>query len=243
MLHATNASMLDINHASNARAESVPPNIVCTNQSAYLPRAQSEQPNYYNPATSVSAAAAAVAAAAATSPFRQYNGNNNCQAGQLYQRNMQSARLLRHNQLLNTARQIVPPFYEPDNTPFPNNYISPQNLEVQTVLSNKDPNSSVTNTAAPCQQQQQQQTPPILMHHNNNTAVSNNANINNLHQQNAVVPASAALPTSNAAIVTNNNAAAANNNNSRAFNAQVPALNNQVPPGNRANNYWDNFRR
>lgn len=23
----------------------------------------------------------------------------------------------------------------------------------------------------------------------------------------------------------------------------VPALNNQVPPGNRANNYWDNFRR
>lgn len=24
---------------------------------------------------------------------------------------------------------------------------------------------------------------------------------------------------------------------------QQPQLNNQVPPGNRANNYWDNFRR
>lgn len=29
---------------------------------------------------------------------------------------------------------------------------------------------------------------------------------------------------------------------SQLWNGQV-ALNNQVPPGNRANNYWDNFRR
>lgn len=30
---------------------------------------------------------------------------------------------------------------------------------------------------------------------------------------------------------------------SQIWNGQAAALNNQVAPGNRANNYWDNFRR
>lgn len=56
---------------------------------------------------------------------------------------------------------------------------------------------------------------PIFMHHNNNinSNTSNNNNINNkLFHRTA------------------------------GANANQSALNNKVPPGNRANNYWDNFR-
>ncbi|XP_059608974.1 uncharacterized protein LOC132256524 isoform X2 [Phlebotomus argentipes] len=55
---------------------------------------------------------------------------------------------------------------------------------------------------------------PIFIHHNNNTSAGNTAN---LHQNTAV-------------------------NTAFATHVPPPALNNQVAPGNRANNYWDNFR-
>lgn len=66
---------------------------------------------------------------------------------------------------------------------------------------------------------------PIFMNHHNNTIHQNNANLrtqnqyaNNLHS----LPEGAGVAAGGSAGVT---------------------LNNQVPPGNRANNYWDNFRR
>lgn len=56
----------------------------------------------------------------------------------------------------------------------------------------------------------------------------NNATINNLHPQNLTNASNSATP------VTNNSVNATNT---------VTALNNQVVPGIRANNYYDNFRR
>lgn len=212
---------MDGNQSGSVRAESVPPNVVCTNQSPFLPRAQSEQPNFPTFAQPSNA----------TSPFRQYG--NTCQNGQVYRNS--GVRLLRLNSLLN-SRPIVPAFYETDQS-FSNNFLNPSNPDAASVLLNNDPNSPLLNTASA----QCQQSPPIFIHHNNNTAATNNANINNLHQQNLTnVAASAAAPTTSTAVTSNN---IANMNNSRAYSPQVPALNNQVPPGNRANNYWDNFRR
>lgn len=68
---------------------------------------------------------------------------------------------------------------------------------------------------------------PIFMHHNNNT--SNNNNNNKILQPTQNMPSTAATTTTTA---------------NSAFNTSGPStLNNQVPPGNRNNNYWDNFRR
>lgn len=65
-------------------------------------------------------------------------------------------------------------------------------------------------------------------HTNENVGSPNNATINNLHQQNLTNASNSATP------VTNNSVNATNT---------VTALNNQVVPGIRANNYYDNFRR
>lgn len=54
---------------------------------------------------------------------------------------------------------------------------------------------------------------PIFMHHHNNSIHQNNANLRTQNQQ------------------------------QQHSNITGSTLNNQVPPGNRANNYWDNFRR
>ncbi|XP_034483617.1 putative uncharacterized protein DDB_G0271606 isoform X3 [Drosophila innubila] len=60
---------------------------------------------------------------------------------------------------------------------------------------------------------------PIFMNHHNNTIHQNNANLRTQNQH-------------------------ANNLHSLPeTGVPPPTLNNQVPPGNRANNYWDNFRR
>ncbi|XP_050337266.1 uncharacterized protein LOC126763623 isoform X1 [Bactrocera neohumeralis] len=71
---------------------------------------------------------------------------------------------------------------------------------------------------------------PIFMHHHNNAIHQNNANLrtqnhyaNNLHQQQQ-------LQQQQQHGHSNINIGGGN------------TLNNQVPPGNRANNYWDNFR-
>lgn len=58
--------------------------------------------------------------------------------------------------------------------------------------------------------------PPLNNHHNNSPANNCNA-LNNVSQ--------------------------GNNHNGNVYSSQQTTLNNQVPPGNRANNYWDNFRR
>ncbi|CAD7005525.1 uncharacterized protein LOC101456504 isoform X2 [Ceratitis capitata] len=70
---------------------------------------------------------------------------------------------------------------------------------------------------------------PIFMHHHNNAIHQNNANLrtqnhyaNNLHQQQQLQQQQHGH--------SNINVGGGN------------TLNNQVPPGNRANNYWDNFR-
>lgn len=78
---------------------------------------------------------------------------------------------------------------------------------------------------------QNHDSPPIFMHHNNNIAMSNNKLMHNLNI-NAASSGSGATT------------GGGGGTSSSAFNAREPsALNNQVPPGNRANNYWDNFRR
>uniref|UniRef100_A0A1I8PQ39 Uncharacterized protein n=1 Tax=Stomoxys calcitrans TaxID=35570 RepID=A0A1I8PQ39_STOCA len=55
---------------------------------------------------------------------------------------------------------------------------------------------------------------PIFMHHHNNSIHQNNANLRTQNQQ----------------------------QQHHHSNVSGSTLNNQVPPGNRANNYWDNFR-
>lgn len=56
---------------------------------------------------------------------------------------------------------------------------------------------------------------PIFMHHHNNSIHQNNVNLRTQNQQ----------------------------QQHHHSNISGSTLNNQVPPGNRANNYWDNFRR
>lgn len=61
------------------------------------------------------------------------------------------------------------------------------------------------------------------MNHHNNTIHQNNANLRTQNQHaNNLHPLSEGAGSGTGAAAT---------------------LNNQVPPGNRANNYWDNFRR
>ncbi|KRF97606.1 uncharacterized protein Dwil_GK17086 [Drosophila willistoni] len=98
---------------------------------------------------------------------------------------------------------------------FLNNAAPPTQAPPTTHYNNETPLSPHSYRASPG---------PIFMNHHNNTIHQNNANLrtqnqhaNNLHSLPEVVPGGGAPP--------------------------PPTLNNQVPPGNRANNYWDNFRR
>ncbi|XP_022216965.2 uncharacterized protein LOC111070606 [Drosophila obscura] len=99
--------------------------------------------------------------------------------------------------------------------PFLNNAAPPQ-PPPPTHFNNETPLSPPSYRASPG---------PIFMNHHNNTIHQNNANLrtqnqyaNNLHS----------LPVGGGTAV--------------APPPLQPTLNNQVPPGNRANNYWDNFR-
>lgn len=211
-MNTANSNVVDTAQPNPIRAESVPPNVVCTNQAPFLPRAQSEQPNF--PTFNQQATSSA-------SPYRQYS--NTCQTSPLYRGGAPASRILRHNSILN-GRGVNPVYYETEHHQYPNNYLNTQNL------STSDSSSSLLNN----------EPPPIFMHHNNNTSASNNANINNLHQQN--LPNNIAPPSSALSNISGSNSA----NNLRVYSPTVshtPALNNQVAPGNRANNYWDNFRR
>lgn len=173
-----------------SRAESVPPNVVCTNQAPFLPRAQSEQPiaaNYAVPRT-------LPPTAMSPSSFRQYPSTTMPTPVQhtpsQYYRNNHRFR----QPMLNCGRNshyagVAIPFYESDQLQYANNFVNTHN--------------------------------PTTSHMNDSL---NNASVNNLHQQNLTHTASNSASNHNA---TNNGT----------------ALNNQVAPGIRANNYYDNFRR
>lgn len=176
------------------RAESVPPNMVCTNQSPFLPRAQSEQPqNFPNFPQSSGASIQQQQSPLPTSPFRQYP--NAAPNAQFYRNNQQGVRLHQRQPIMNSRNGVAVPYYESDQIQYSNNFLNAHNLSNQT---------------------------------NDNVGSPNNATINNLHQQNLTNASNSATP------VTNNSVNATNT---------VTALNNQVVPGMRANNFYDNFRR
>lgn len=163
------------------RAESVPPNVVCTSSSPFLPRAQSEQPqNFSNyPPAPVGA-------------------------------------MQRNNQLPPTAPQ--PTAARLLRQPISNqaNYHHQLTPNRFAMCSQFTPNSLSIDPSVDHQQ----------LHYTNNSNFLNNLN----HQQNLTNTTNSTT----SAAVTNSNVNATNT---------VTALNNQVPPGIRANNYYDNFRR
>lgn len=196
--------MVDANQQNLMRSESVPPNMVCTNQAPFLPRAQSEQPPNYGafPPSSGASMQPVSPMSAPTqqqqqsplppSPFRQYP--NAGQNAQFYRNNQQAVRLLRQP-MLNSRNGVAVPYYETDPIHYSNNFLNAHNLS---------------------------------NHANDNGGAPNNATINNLHPHNLTNASNSVTP------VTNNSVNATNT---------VTALNNQVVPGIRANNYYDNFRR
>lgn len=105
-----------------------------------------------------------------------------------------------------------------------NNIYSGSDHQPQTYLNNAapppPPPPTHYNNETPLSPPSYRASPgPIFMNHHNNTIHQNNANLRTQNQH-------------------------ANNLHSLPEDAvPPPTLNNQVPPGNRANNYWDNFRR
>lgn len=228
------------------RAESVPPPVNCNNdmQLPYYMRAQSEQPlinmnpvkvPIHNPTHYPSSMGA-----------------------------MPPMSPLRHpSHIRNLPPQVPNNIHNPNNRFFRNTSQSWPNVLQSQISADQNcyqNNSDEIPTSNAQQQQQQQQQPiypfysneidsfpeenshplnnnpslyapptqtyqPIFMHHNNNT--SNNNNNNKILQPTQNMPSTTTTATANS-----------------AFNTSGPStLNNQVPPGNRNNNYWDNFRR
>lgn len=234
-----------LNSANNAitdsmqtiRAESVPPNVTCTNTQPFLQRAQSEQP----PAGPNGCFQANYQSCSQNpSNYRQYPFA--CQNhAQLYRQISQTNNNRSMRYATNSIQlPVISQRSELNQNYYQNEILThqqqqqQQHMHMQPAILNNDPNSPLLNTV-----QCQQSSPPIFIHHNNNTAAAtannNNTNINNqLHQQN--------IAAASAASVSATTTTTSNGNSSYSQNV-APALNNQVPPGNRANNYWDNFRR
>lgn len=227
LLNSTvNPNLLEANQSNVLRAESVPPNVVCTNTGEFLPRAQSEQPNFQQLATS--------------SPFRQYSTPSTVQptANIPIYRGVSATtsapgniiagpnvRLLRHHTLLNAAGRG---YFDSDaaaSSQYSNNFLNGSavadasnvllnNSSLQTNNHNNNNNNinnnlnNNNNNASP----QCQSSPQRFIYHNNNTGATNNANITNQLQQQQHQPTN--------------------------------TLNNQITPLNPPlNNYADNFRR
>lgn len=217
----------------NMRAESVPVN--CNNDMQlplYYMRAQSEQPlinmnpttkvHYQNPMQTPMSPLRHPNHIHRNLPPPVPNNNQNSNNNRVYRNTthswpnaVQSQISVDHNMYQNSDDI---PTSNAQQTIFP--FYSNQNdsfQEENTHPLNNNPNLYAT----PNQTYQ-----PIFMHHNNNT--SNNNNNNKILQ-----------PTQNMPTTTTTTATA-----NSAFNTSGPStLNNQVPPGNRNNNYWDNFRR
>ncbi|KAL5290922.1 PCM1 family protein [Megaselia abdita] len=95
------------------------------------------------------------------------------------------------------------------------------------------------------QHQQQQHTPIFMNHHNNNIGATNTSNNHNnqLHANNISNLLAQQQQLNYMTRLNNvNSASNASQCNASSSNAPPSALNNQIVPGNRANNYLDNFR-
>lgn len=222
-----NGNLLDAGQTNVLRAESVPPNVVCTNTGDFLPRAQSEQPNFQQMATA--------------SPFRQYATPASVQptanipvyrgvaassggAGNIIA--APNIRLLRHNTLLNAAGRG---YFDADTVPaqYSNNFLNGQAVADPTNILLNNSLLQANNHS-----------------HNNNNNAANNIN-NNLSNNNS--NASPQCQTSPRFVYHNNNTAATNNanvTNQLQHHQPTNTLNNQINPLNPPlNNYADNFRR
>lgn len=198
--------MVDAQQQNMIRAESVPPNIVCTNQTPFM-RAQSEQPqNFPNfpPSSVASIQQQQQQSPLPPSPFRQYP--NAAQNAQYYRNNQQGVRMHRQQSMLNSRNGgCTVPYYDTDQIQYSNNFLNSHNLSNHTNDNVCVGSGGGAGGGSP-----------------------NNATINNLHTQNLTNASNSATP------VTNNSVNATNT---------VTALNNQIQPGIRTNNYYDNFRR
>lgn len=206
LLNMPSHQLVDAQQQNMIRAESVPPNMVCTNQAPFLPRAQSEQPQNFPNFPPTSGASIQQhhqqqqqqQSPLPPSPYRQYPGV----AQNAYRNNQQGVRIHRQP-MMNGRNGCTVPYYETDQIQYSNNFLNAHNLSNHT-------NENIVGGAG------------------GGSGSPNNATINNLHQQNLTNASNSATP------VTNNSVNATNT---------VTALNNQVVPGIRANNYYDNFRR
>lgn len=227
------------------RAESVPPNVTCTNTQSFLPRAQSEQPlagGCFQP--NFPGYGQLPPPNSNASSYRQYPFacQNHAQAYRNTQAPQNNTSVGGTNRVRYTNNSQLPVIQQRGELNHGYGYLNDmQHMQMNSTstapaILNNDPNSPLLNSAQQCQQP----SPPIFIHHNNNTngASNNNAGaaiINNqLHTQQNIAGATVAAASSNGGSQSNGNAYSPN---------VAPALNNQVPPGNRANNYWDNFRR
>ncbi|XP_055693645.1 uncharacterized protein LOC129796025 isoform X2 [Lutzomyia longipalpis] len=213
---------------ASMRAESVPPNVATTStagnqMSTFLQRAQSEQPTYF--------AGAQNQFPPPLSPVRIYPNYQNQQMLRNQPGPPQSSNNAVNNRIARVAGNVQQAqangggFYQQST----GNGDGQQ--QQQQLFGNLNPFTTANNAATQGNQQPvllnnnpnsllnaQTTSTPIFIHHNNNTSGGNNANLQ--HHQNATTVANTAFAT----------------------HVPPPALNNQVAPGNRANNYWDNFR-
>uniref|UniRef100_A0A1B0DL35 Uncharacterized protein n=1 Tax=Phlebotomus papatasi TaxID=29031 RepID=A0A1B0DL35_PHLPP len=210
--------------ANSMRAESVPPNVATTstgNQiSSFLQRAQSEQPSFY--ATGQNQFPPPL------SPVRIYPNYQN----QILRNQAANSVGGSNNSVNNRVARVAGNVQQsPANGFYQNGGGGDGGQQQQSLFGNLNPFSNANNANQGNQQpvllnnnpnsilNAQTTATPIFIHHNNNTSGGNNANLQH-HHQNATVA-----------------------NTAFATHVPPPALNNQVAPGNRANNYWDNFRR
>ncbi|KAH8314864.1 hypothetical protein KR074_005381 [Drosophila pseudoananassae] len=102
-------------------------------------------------------------------------------------------------------------------------HLHQQQHQQQPFLNNAAPPPTHFNNETPLSPPSYRNSPgPIFMNHHNNTIHQNNANLRTQNQHaNNLHPLSEGAGSGTGVAAT---------------------LNNQVPPGNRANNYWDNFR-
>lgn len=266
---------------ANVRAESVPPNIVCTNTSAFLPRAQSERP--FSPATYRPYATPIVNG----QPYLQ---NQHPRMSHIARRGvevkgMESPTLYEANHPPLSRAQSERPFSPSSYGPFAGSIVNGQpyaqnqlprvpriprrseakRAESPSIYESSQPTSQYTNFMNnhnngnasgghlnnDLNSSQCPTTPQRFIYHNNNTAAAaNNANINNqLQQQQNIASSIADVPgTSSAQRLISSGHGTNSTNTNRIYSPSLPpsqthALNNQVAPGNRANNYWDNFKR
>lgn len=246
------------------RAESVPPpNVTCNNTQSFLPRAQSEQPNCYSASTTTSSNYYQPSTSAAS--FRPQPWS--CQSHHPSYRSssatvpQNNSNRLRYN--LNASN--LPAIQQRGELNY-SNYQNDPHQQMPPAILNNDPNSPLLQSGGGGMNQHHQQqhhhqhqqsqptSPPMFIHNNNQHHPIGGANLNgnsvinnqlhNHQQQNVVAAATAAAAAAAAAAASSSTGG--NNNSVNDFSPSVsvaPALNNQVPPGNRANNYWDNFRR